>query len=207
MPVVVIRWHVVLSKNFWLARYVKLAAEHGASVTSSVIVIVPCVVSNVIARVPDAGRFLDGGVPVFVTCGFCVASAGFHWHDAPAGAAAAVDVACDGLDTASAIIPPITSTAATATPASAAVRGRPDRWTSDMYPPQAGRPLDLVQWRRPSSARREIDRQTGVRAGYLLVSTLPPRRGAGSPALAGGCGERRGFSRRCGRLRYRHGHF
>jgi hypothetical protein len=125
MPLVTSRWHVVLSKNFWLARYVKLAAEHGAFVTSSLIVIVPWLVAIVMSRVPESGRFFVDGVPVFFSA-VLLPSAGFHVQEAPVAAAAVPldDVPCELPLTASQTKPPIATIVATSAPTTAAARGR-----------------------------------------------------------------------------------
>src|SRR5215475_8448997 len=69
MPVVVRRWQVVLLKKFLLAKYEKLSAAHGAFATSSLIVIWPWLVFITMSRVPECGRFVAGGVPVFTRSG------------------------------------------------------------------------------------------------------------------------------------------
>src|SRR5215475_8985576 len=91
MPAVVNRWHLVLSKNFLLDRNAMLSAEHGACVTSSVITILPWLVSRVISRVPLWGTVVSGGGPVLTSVlliGFCASplSAGFVVHVHFAGA-------------------------------------------------------------------------------------------------------------------------
>src|SRR3954462_13643822 len=57
------RWQMVLSKNFLLARYVKLSAVHGAWAVSTSILIAPTLVSRVIVWVPVRGSPVAGGLP------------------------------------------------------------------------------------------------------------------------------------------------
>src|SRR5690606_14305260 len=57
-----IRWHLVPSKNSWLARWLKLAAMHGEAARSIVTSMSPWLVDVVMAGVPSRGSS-GGGVP------------------------------------------------------------------------------------------------------------------------------------------------
>src|SRR5689334_22242727 len=134
MPVVVIRWHSVLSKNFLPARYVKLAAVHGAFDVSTTTLITPRFVVIVIVSKPDRGSPEAGGVPTFLIsdgsgCGDGEAlgsTSGSHSH-----AVGVAEPEAEGL--ALFFFPPVsairiqataTSTARTSTPPATAVRLR-----------------------------------------------------------------------------------
>src|SRR4051812_36355184 len=60
------RWHLVLSQNFLLLRYSKLAVVQGTFDLSSVAVILPRLVSMVSVAVPVFGA-VAGGVPTSLT--------------------------------------------------------------------------------------------------------------------------------------------
>src|SRR5881227_3580647 len=89
MPSVTSRWHGVLSKNFLLARYVKLAAVHGACAVSTWTSTVPTFSVSVIVWLPLRGSPDAGGVPTSLmlpgggaaAAGDALGSAvGFHTH-------------------------------------------------------------------------------------------------------------------------------
>src|ERR1043165_782506 len=61
------RWHFEPSKNFLPARYVKLAAAHGALAVSTLILMVPTLVSMVMVWAPVRGSPVAGGVPTSFT--------------------------------------------------------------------------------------------------------------------------------------------
>src|ERR1041384_3331206 len=66
MLVVVIRWQVELSKKCLPARYVKLAAVHGAFAVSTATLITPRFVVIVMVSMPDLGSPGAGGMPTFL---------------------------------------------------------------------------------------------------------------------------------------------
>src|SRR5215475_2919180 len=115
MPVVVSRWHFELSKYFLPARNDMLSAEHGAFETSSVITILPWLVSSVIWRVPLCGTLVSGGGPVLTSFGF------FGFCASPCSAGFAVQVHFAGPRLAAAAgaagLPPPVSATMTATTA------------------------------------------------------------------------------------------
>src|SRR5690242_2014662 len=91
MPSVTSRWHGVLSKNFLPARYVKLAAVHGACAVSTCTSTVPTLSVSVIVWVPLRGSPDAGGVPTSLMLPGGGAAAGdalgstFGFHTHPVG--------------------------------------------------------------------------------------------------------------------------
>src|SRR5262245_8473452 len=77
MPPLTMRWHLLPSKNFWPARWAKLAAVHGVLAVSMVISTGRLLMVTVITAVPERGSPEVGGVPTALRLGFPV-SAGVH---------------------------------------------------------------------------------------------------------------------------------
>src|SRR5690349_13463648 len=85
------RWHLVLSQNFLLPRYSKLAVVQGTFDLSRVAVILPRLVSMVIVAVPVFGA-VAGGVPTSLTLPPPVSGVQVQAVK-PAGTAAALELA------------------------------------------------------------------------------------------------------------------
>src|SRR6266545_4511150 len=62
-PTVLSRWHALPSKNWWPARWVKLAAVHGVLARSIAISMTPRFVVMVIVAMPDLGTAEVGSTP------------------------------------------------------------------------------------------------------------------------------------------------
>src|SRR5262245_37461801 len=86
---------------------------------------VPRLVAMVIARVPDAGRPVAGGVPVLLMYGSWVGSTGCHLHDTVSPTPAACACEPRSLQICTAPYPTATASTAKTTPATAgALRAR-----------------------------------------------------------------------------------